>query len=53
MIVISSEMPELLGVCDRIYVMNEGRFVDEMPAKEASQEKIMASIMRQYAGALQ
>jgi putative multiple sugar transport system ATP-binding protein len=47
-IVISSEMPELLGVCDRIYVMNEGRFVDEMPAKEASQEKIMASIMRQY-----
>ena len=52
-IVISSEMPELLGICDRIYVMNEGRFVDEMPAKEASQEKIMASIMRQYVGALQ
>ncbi len=52
-IVISSEMPELLGICDRIYVMNEGRFVDEMPAKEASQEKIMASIMRQYAGAFQ
>jgi putative multiple sugar transport system ATP-binding protein len=47
-IVISSEMPELLGVCDRIYVMNEGRFVDEMPANQASQEKIMASIMRQY-----
>ncbi len=52
-LVISSEMPELLGVCDRIYVMNEGRFVDEMPAKGASQEKIMASIMRQYAGNLQ
>jgi putative multiple sugar transport system ATP-binding protein len=51
-IVISSEMPELLGICDRIYVMNEGRFVDEMPASEASQEKIMASIMRQY-GAVQ
>jgi putative multiple sugar transport system ATP-binding protein len=47
-IVISSEMPELLGICDRIYVMNEGRFVDEMPAKEATQEKIMASIMRQH-----
>ena len=47
-VVISSEMPELLGVCDRIYVMNEGRFVDEMPAKDASQEKIMAAIMRQY-----
>jgi len=51
-IVISSEMPELLGICDRIYVMNEGRFVDEMPANQASQEKIMASIMRQY-GAVQ
>jgi putative multiple sugar transport system ATP-binding protein len=47
-IVISSEMPELLGVCDRIYVMNEGRFVDEMPAVGATQEKIMASIMKQY-----
>jgi putative multiple sugar transport system ATP-binding protein len=51
-IVISSEMPELLGICDRIYVMNEGKFVDEMPASEASQEKIMASIMKQY-GAVQ
>jgi putative multiple sugar transport system ATP-binding protein len=47
-IVISSEMPELLGVCDRIYVMNEGRFVAEMPAAEASQESIMAAIMSQY-----
>jgi putative multiple sugar transport system ATP-binding protein len=47
-IVISSEMPELLGICDRIYVMNEGRFVDEMEAADATQEKIMASIMRQY-----
>ncbi len=51
-IVISSEMAELLGVCDRIYVMNEGKFIDEMPAKDATQEKIMASIMRQY-GTLQ
>jgi putative multiple sugar transport system ATP-binding protein len=47
-IVISSELPELLGICDRIYVMNEGRFVAEMPAQEASQEKIMAAIMKQY-----
>ena len=46
-IVISSEMPELLGICDRLYVMNEGRLVDEMPAREASQEKLMAAIMRQ------
>ena len=47
-ILISSEMAELLGICDRIYVMNEGKLVDEMPAADASQEKIMASIMRQY-----
>ncbi|HEY4807009.1 MAG TPA: ABC transporter ATP-binding protein, partial [Roseiarcus sp.] len=47
-IVVSSEMPELLGICDRIYVMNEGKFVDEMPAKGATQEMIMASIMKQY-----
>ncbi|MBL8590832.1 MAG: ATP-binding cassette domain-containing protein [Methylobacteriaceae bacterium] len=45
-IVISSEMPELLGVCDRIYVLNEGRIVGEMPAAEASQEKIMRAIVR-------
>jgi putative multiple sugar transport system ATP-binding protein len=51
-IVISSEMPELLGICDRLYVMNEGRLVGEMPAHEASQERIMASIMR-YEGAAQ
>jgi putative multiple sugar transport system ATP-binding protein len=45
-IVISSEMPELLGISDRIYVMNEGRMVGEMPASEASQEKIMRAIVR-------
>ena len=45
-LVISSEMPELLGICDRIYVMNEGRIVGEMPASEASQEKIMRAIVR-------
>jgi putative multiple sugar transport system ATP-binding protein len=45
-IVISSEMPELLGISDRIYVMNEGRFVGEMPAAEATQEKIMRAIVR-------
>ena len=45
-LVISSEMPELLGICDRIYVMNEGRIVGEMAAAEASQEKIMRAIVR-------
>jgi putative multiple sugar transport system ATP-binding protein len=45
-IVISSEMPEVLGICDRIYVMSEGEFVAEMPVAEASQEKIMTAIVR-------
>ena len=45
-VVISSEMPELLGITDRLYVMNEGRFVGEMPTHEASQEKIMARIIK-------
>jgi putative multiple sugar transport system ATP-binding protein len=44
-ILISSEMPELLGMSDRIYVMNEGEFVSEMPASEANQEKIMRAIV--------
>ncbi len=46
-IIISSELPEILGICDRIYVMNEGRIVGEMAAAEASQEKIMKCIMKQ------
>jgi putative multiple sugar transport system ATP-binding protein len=45
-IVISSEMPELLGISDRIYVLNEGRIVGEMAASDASQEKIMRAIVR-------
>ena len=51
MVVISSEMPELLGICERIYVMNEGRFVATMDAAEASQEAIMRAIMRSTAAA--
>jgi putative multiple sugar transport system ATP-binding protein len=45
-ILISSEMPELLGICDRIYVMNDGKLVTEMLAKDASQERIMRAILR-------
>lgn len=45
-VMISSEMPELLGMCDRIYVMNEGKVVGEFLAKDASQEVIMRSIMK-------
>jgi putative multiple sugar transport system ATP-binding protein len=47
-IVMSSEMPELLGISDRIYVMNEGKFVAEMLAKDATQEKIMRAIMKSW-----
>jgi putative multiple sugar transport system ATP-binding protein len=46
LIVISSEMPELLGMCDRIYVMNEGSLIAEFPVAEASQERIMNAIVR-------
>jgi len=46
-ILISSELPEILGVCDRIYVMRDGKIVGEMPASEASQEKVMKYIMTQ------
>ena len=45
-LMISSEMPELLGMCDRIHVMNEGEFVAEFDAAEASQEKIMRAIVK-------
>lgn len=45
-VMISSELPELLGMCDRIYVMNEGEVVAEMPIEEASQEKIMSAILK-------
>ncbi len=41
-IMISSEMPELLGMCDHIIVMHEGRKMGELSREEASQEKIMA-----------
>ena len=40
-LVISSELPELLGVCDRIYIMNEGRIKGEKLRSEATQENIM------------
>ncbi len=44
-IMISSEMPELIGMCDRIYVMNEGELKGELDAKEATQERIMSFII--------
>ena len=44
-IVISSELPEVLGLSDRIYVMNEGKIVGELNSDEASQENIMSCIV--------
>jgi len=38
---ISSEIPEILGVCDRVVVMRKGRIVGELDTKETSQEDIM------------
>lgn len=45
-IFISSELPEILGICDRVYVMNGGKIVGELPKEEASQESIMKCIMK-------
>lgn len=41
-ILVSSEMPEVLGMSDRILVMHEGRITGEFDAKDANQEKLMA-----------
>ena len=49
-IMISSELPEVLGMCDRIYVMNEGKMVGELNAEEATQERIMAQILKSSKG---
>ncbi|QOX64721.1 sugar ABC transporter ATP-binding protein [Anoxybacterium hadale] len=46
-VLISSELTEILGMSDRIYVMYEGRMIAEFPRAEASQEVIMSSIMRE------
>ena len=44
-IVISSELPEVLGLSDRIYAMNEGKMICELDGKEATQEIIMIKIV--------
>lgn len=49
-IMISSELPEVLGMSDRIYVMNEGRIVGEVTKEEATQEKIMSCILKSSKG---
>ncbi len=49
-LLISSEMPELIGMCDRIYIMNEGKIVGEVAQKDATQETIMACILQAEKG---
>lgn len=49
-IMISSELPEILGITDRLYIMNEGRVVGEMKTSEATQEDIMSIIIKSSAG---
>lgn len=50
-IMISSELPEVLGMSDRIYVMNEGKMVGELTKEEATQQSIMACILNSGKGA--
>jgi ABC-type sugar transport system ATPase subunit len=44
-LMISSELPEIIGMSDRIYVMREGRIVAEIPHAEATQERIIRFAM--------
>ena len=44
-VIISSEMPELIGTCDRIYVLNEGEVAGELQKEMLTQENIMKCIM--------
>ena len=45
-ILISSELQEVIGMCDRIYIMESGRMVGEVEGAEATQENIMAHILK-------
>jgi ABC-type sugar transport system ATPase subunit len=45
-LMISSELPEVLGMSDRVLVMREGRLVAELPRAEATQEAVASAMMR-------
>ena len=49
-LLISSELPELIGMCDRIYIMNEGKMVGEVTKEDATQEYIMGQILKSSKG---
>ena len=46
-IVISSELPELLGICDRIYALAEGRITGEVPIEQATPEVLMSYMTKE------
>jgi putative multiple sugar transport system ATP-binding protein len=45
-LVVSSELPELLGLCDRIYTLAAGRITGELSRAEATQERLMQHMTR-------
>ena len=45
-LMISSDLPELLQMCDRIYVMNEGKIVGELEEDNKTSENVMKCIMK-------
>ena len=45
-IMISSELPEVLGMSDRLYVMSDGKITGELSSEEASEEKVMAMAIK-------
>lgn len=49
-IMISSELPEVLGMSDRIYIMNEGHIAGQLSCEEATQEKIMECVLKSSKG---
>ena len=49
--IISSELPEIIGMCDRIYTMNEGEFTGEVYRKDANQENLMELMTMEKEGA--
>ncbi|WP_106450621.1 multiple monosaccharide ABC transporter ATP-binding protein [Trichococcus alkaliphilus] len=50
--IISSELPEILGMCDRIYTMNDGKFTGEVLRENANQESLMNLMTREEEGVL-
>jgi putative multiple sugar transport system ATP-binding protein len=49
-ILISSELPELLGMCDRIYTLSQGRVTGQLPRAEATQESLMLLMTKEKEG---